>query len=230
MVTPTLTYLQTTPEPYNKSLLVPPAWTNDTPSRSDKNILHILDTHPQISITIEWVPGHRNIPGNNMADRLAKQGARTADGEDPVASYAWSRNSWKHTIMGRWKKRWEERERGRRSDFTAADSFPPQFSPTARLQHHSRETFSRLVQVRTGHAFTGDYYSKFVPTEDKSCPCGRWLQTRDHIISDCPLYEDHRHLLGEGGNRAIGVLLGTEEGIERLASFIEASGAFRKGD
>ena len=29
-----------------------------------------------VDITLQWIPGHTNIPGNEQADKLAKQGAR----------------------------------------------------------------------------------------------------------------------------------------------------------
>ncbi|KAF9509918.1 hypothetical protein BS47DRAFT_1275083, partial [Hydnum rufescens UP504] len=52
--------------------------------------------------------------------------------------------------------------------------------------------FSRLVQCRTGHAFIGQYYERFVPDESATCCCGERLETRTHILQDCPLYDDWR--------------------------------------
>ncbi|KAF8310308.1 hypothetical protein DL93DRAFT_2040188, partial [Clavulina sp. PMI_390] len=34
----------------------------------------ILDRYPHVRINIEWVPGHHNIAGNEIADTLAKRG------------------------------------------------------------------------------------------------------------------------------------------------------------
>ncbi|KIM58713.1 hypothetical protein SCLCIDRAFT_1218404 [Scleroderma citrinum Foug A] len=38
------------------------------------------------------------------------------------------------------------------------------------------------------------YYNKHVPTEDRACPCGDPLQSRDHIITACPTYENQRQV------------------------------------
>ncbi|KAJ3865979.1 hypothetical protein EV359DRAFT_27801, partial [Lentinula novae-zelandiae] len=82
---------------------------------------------------------------------------------------------------------------------------------------------------RTRHAFLGEYYAKFVPTEPIQCPCGARTQTRDHIIQTCEIYDDYRDLLWNvSDDLDIGEILGTEEGIEALAEFIEKSGAFKK--
>jgi hypothetical protein len=52
-----------------------------------------------------------------------------------------------------------------------------------------------VVQCRTGHGHLGEYYSRFVPSESVDCPCGEPVQTREHIICECPKHEDHRHIL-----------------------------------
>lgn len=41
-----------------------------------RNIFLILSSYPHIHITIEWVPGHHKIKGNNIADQLAKEGSK----------------------------------------------------------------------------------------------------------------------------------------------------------
>ncbi|EJD47861.1 hypothetical protein AURDEDRAFT_61486, partial [Auricularia subglabra TFB-10046 SS5] len=83
---------------------------------------------------------------------------------------------------------------------------------------------------RLGHAFMGEYYQRHVPSEDVACPCGKHLQTRDHILLDCERYDEHRHHLAAlrpdlNGTHA---LLSTRKGISALAKFIQSSGAFTK--
>ena len=60
----------------------------------------------------------------------------------------------------------------------------------------------------------------FVRTEDPTCGCGQTIQTRQHILRDCPKYTHHRSLLGTGRNTHFDRLIGTEKGIERLSKFI----------
>ncbi|KAJ3871286.1 hypothetical protein F5051DRAFT_315518, partial [Lentinula edodes] len=50
-----------------------------------------------------------------------------------------------------------------------------------------------------------------------------------NIIQTCKIYDDYRDLLWDvSDDLDMGEILGTEEGIEALAEFIEKSGAFKK--
>jgi hypothetical protein len=54
----------------------------------------------------------------------------------------------------------------------------------------SLDRHSVSVQCYIGHCFTGEYYSKFVPSEDVDCPCGKAFQTKKHLLRECPQYAD----------------------------------------
>ncbi|KAJ7016215.1 hypothetical protein C8F04DRAFT_982495 [Mycena alexandri] len=110
-----------------------------------------------------------------------------------------------------------------------ANRFPPSLRPTPHFISLKREVFGRVTQCRIGHCFTGEYYSQFVPSEGIDCPCGEQFQTREHLLRECPQYEDQRHVL-EAVSRDISLpeILGTKKGIAALAEFLESSGAFTK--
>ncbi|EJD36481.1 hypothetical protein AURDEDRAFT_34626, partial [Auricularia subglabra TFB-10046 SS5] len=90
------------------------------------------------------------------------------------------------------------------------------------------KTLSALTQCRTGHAFTGEYYRSInKPERGFACPCGAALQTRNHILAECPDYEQHRDILRDvSPSLSIPELLGTKAGIHATAKFIRRSGAF----
>ncbi|KAI0717943.1 hypothetical protein C8Q72DRAFT_752873, partial [Fomitopsis betulina] len=68
-----------------------------------------------------------------------------------------------------------------------------------------------------GNAFTGEYYARFVPTEDVACPCGTPFQTPRHIHSS---RMSTQHPLA-----TVNDVLGTQEGIRVLAKSSAKTGA-----
>lgn len=199
--------------------------------RFRKAVLEIIDTMPEIHVEIAWSPGHLDIVGNERADALAGFGGALQPANPEYQSISYVGCARRRDQDEKWKHLWANTNRGRNSAFNRTNNIPPSTHPSKHFKTLSRRAFSRIVQVRTGHAHLGEYYATHVPTETQSCWCGEPTQTRRHVIVDCELYEQHRHHLGkQATDRALGNLLNTEEGLIRLSAFIEASGAFTKYD
>ena len=49
-------------------------------------------------------------------------------------------------------------------------------------------TFSRFTRLVSGHAPTGEYRTRFFPTEPCGCTCFHQYQTRSHLLVECPKY------------------------------------------
>ena len=196
-----------------------------------RNSVHdILDRQPNCNITLEWVPSHQDVIGNEAADREANRGRRE-EITHVYRSAAFVGNMRKREMAESWKIQWEEDSGQRaRSDFLQANKLTPQICPTRRMRELSRETFSRIFQCRTGHAHIGSYYRQFIVEESTECPCGEAVvQTREHILRECTLHDIHRHLLlNDDGNLNLDALLGSEKGIDCLADFLEKSNAYAK--
>ncbi|KIK58037.1 hypothetical protein GYMLUDRAFT_124196, partial [Collybiopsis luxurians FD-317 M1] len=127
----------------------------------------------------------------------------------------------------KWTKVWDKRSiHGR---FTIANRIPPSLKPTQRLKETSREIFGRLMQCRTGHDYIGKYFDKFVPFKNIDCPCGKPPQSCEHILRECPRYEQYRHILRKvSQDISLAEILGSIEGVNTLISFLEKSGAFMR--
>ncbi|KAI6018624.1 hypothetical protein PISMIDRAFT_98132, partial [Pisolithus microcarpus 441] len=81
----------------------------------------------------------------------------------------------------------------------------------------------------TGHAFVGEYYSSFVPSETISCSCGEHIQTHKHILAMCPTFEANRDTLhSTSEDLVITDILGTEKGIKALTNFLKEMDTFKK--
>ena len=158
--------------------------------------LHALATGRRV--VLQWIPAHCGVPGNEHADRLAKEGA---GGEQPDNS-----TSYRET----------------RSIIRALTA------PTAaRDDYHlmTREQQSVLVRLRTGHNRLNNHMHrklKLVPSP--TCPCGQEDQTTEHVLQRCPLHRSAREDLWPGGTPLTTKLYGSLQELEKTTLFITRSG------
>jgi ribonuclease HI len=196
------------------------------------HIRPLLETHPNLTVTVSWCPSHCDIPGNERADTLAKE-ATTLGCQIPFST---TRSNAKRRSKGSINKTWQRdwRNSPKTGRFAIANRIEPSLNPTKHFQHlkSKREVFGRVLQCRTGHAYTGEFRQTFIPLspDPTSCPCdNETLETRTHILIDCPRYEPHRKILKKASRHlSLPVLLGTNKGIMALAKFIHKSGAFSR--
>jgi hypothetical protein len=168
---------------------------------------------------------HKGIKGNEEADALAKAACSKTDTfKKSTRAYALHMN--KEENLREWKKRWLDTVgKGR---FAWANRRPPAWKLPPHIHNPlKRNIFSRLMQAQIGHTHIGEYYRDFNIPEDISCPCGVAIQTRIHILSECPLFDEHRHLLHDEEQNIIPTdLFGTKEGIKHLTEFLTKTNAF----
>jgi hypothetical protein len=135
----------------------------------------------------------------------------------------------KSSILKLWRLEWKNKPKVGR--YAAANRLPPSLKPTPHFRHlkNDRELFGRLVQCRTGHAYTGEFRRSFIPHTDEpitgTCPCdNETLQTREHILRECSRYTQHRNILRKTSQSlTLTDILGTKEGILALTTFLKKS-------
>lgn len=196
-------------------------------ARFHQRMAQFLDDDPTHTITIAWCPSHCKIAGNDRADELAKEATQLAWNAPISTSRAFALRRAKASTQTAWARSWQKSpHKGR---FAIANRIPPSLNPTKHFIElkDQREVFGRLVQCRTGHAYTGEFRKQFFPEKTTNCECGEDPQTREHIIRECTRYEEQRaKLRAQNRELALPELLGTPKGIAALATFIRESGAF----
>ncbi len=190
-------------------------------------IIHFLKNDLAHTVEVAWAPGHHDIPGNERADKMAKEAARSNSHRPMLPSRSHQLRIAKELLLQNWKTTWLRSSA--QGNFAPSNRLPPSLKPRKHFALTNRELYGRLIQCRTGHAFLGEYYRRFVPSEDPTCPCGATIQTRAHVIQDCDLFEDARSILYNFDvSLSLPEILGTPKGIDALTQFIRRSGAFKK--
>ena len=157
-----------------------------------------LSGDPLRSLVVRFTPSHEGITGNERADELTKAGLRLCPTNPPLILRSHFLSQHKRRAEHDWTQRWK--------DVTYRGSqwlpirrkkkvFKPSFAKSSRNFFHNMAKgdasyLSRIAHVLTNHAPTGEYRTRFFPDEPTACPhCDEdTLQTRRHILAECPWY------------------------------------------
>ena len=118
-------------------------------------IVKFLDDDPNHQLSISWCPGHADILGNKRADELAKEANDLLWAAPISTTRANAVRRLKMASQKAWVKQWKSKPK--LGAFAISNCIQPTLKPTKQFLDTPRETFSRLIQCRTGHAYTGEY-------------------------------------------------------------------------
>ena len=137
--------------------------------------------------TIQWIPGHAGVEGNERADQAAKRAANKPPGRGPrVISLAFARRARTEAITAQ-KQRWLTRKLSQRSQQDRSAHRPQRnwrLDPLVAVT--PKRLASRYFQLKSGHAAIGTYLHRIQAREDATCQgCGSSKETVRHLLFEC---------------------------------------------
>src|SRR2546423_4652065 len=197
-------------------------------------ILDIIDriheVKPECNIHIEWIPGHKDVEGNEKADQAAKAAA-VSDTTRPTARMkAAQSSSIQSMAKANWETEWKSgKENSRRlrkmSQYPGTNTGHKLYGTLEQREH-----VVWITRLRTGHCHLNGYLHRFNIIETPDCEYGAEKETVDHYLLNCELYDEERDALRRKvGSHAMrtSVLLGDNKVIKETLKYIENTGCFR---
>lgn len=176
------------------------------------------------TIELHWVPGHADIPGNELADSLAKSASHLAP-DSLDTSYAHLGSQIRKQQSDSWLGLLENQ---RISNNLASYSRKYPWNPRFKIQlpKTSRKLASAFFQLKLGHGYLKSYLYRLGHSTSNRCSCGQ-IETAEHLLLSCKkLSEARRRLQDEhrGARLNLRLLMHTKPGIESVLRFLKETG------
>lgn len=176
------------------------------PSKDLNVLVDILtELSEKTQLTLQWIPAHCGLQGNEKADQLAREGG-AMEQENKQVSYSEEKTQIKTTLKKKWKQE--------------------------HLNHDSNDCYYDLsrgdqviiFRLRTGHnRLRHHMYTKLKIGDSDKCPCNTASMTTAHLLQDCPLHEVIRRNIWPDETTLREKLHGGTSALRRTAAFIRAT-------
>ena len=146
-----------------------------------KNLAHIL-LDSEVNLTIQWVPSHVGVPGNEMADGLAREAHNLPDADVTVAPLDPSemKSRLKTTARSRWQLQYDLVKAA--TDLGKV-KVKIELWPWAGFK--SRKTETAMARLRIGHSRLKDHLFRFGLAETPNCSNCLVPENTVHILEEC---------------------------------------------
>lgn len=183
-------------------------------------------------IKLGWIPGHRNVEGNERADRLANEATSTGSSEPqhlpkllktklPISKSA-AEQHFLDKIRKRAQRDWLNSRRYSR--MKATDPAAPSNSFLKLIEMIPRRQASVLTQLRTGHVPLAKHLHRINRCDSPICPaCLSSSESVAHLIIHCSAFHNARQTLRRNtGGRSIDIaqILTTKKFLPALFNFL----------
>ena len=124
-------------------------------------------------MTLQWIPSHCGVGGNEEANKLSKMGSKLEQSAHPM-SYSKAKTILRNNFGMEWRQRLDIR--------TEEDNIH-QLDRTAQVT---------IFRLRTGHCQLLSHLHRLKISHSDKCPCSTGPQTSNQILQSCPTFDTLR--------------------------------------
>jgi ribonuclease HI len=176
------------------------------------------------NISLYWVPGHKDVAGNEKADSLAKK-ATKASPSSYITSLAMTSIKIKQLATKEWQSVLSKSTAP--ATLRNQNTYAAKYSWKTRKKLSiptgtKREIASAFYQLKLGHGYNKAYLHRIGQADSPLCSCGA-KQTPEHLLLSCKWLRADRKILREdlcNKHLTLPLLLHTKQGITATLAFI----------
>lgn len=141
-----------------------------------------------LTVSFVWVPSHRDISGNDQADRLAKDAVSCGD-LFPYKNYSSDLMTLpKVDLRKAWELSWADSSRFKGKNYAQIQPLIP-IKPWFSALSLGKMATSILIRMRLGHTCTPSHLARLKIINSECCDCGEEYGDVNHFLFSCPLYD-----------------------------------------
>jgi ribonuclease HI len=152
-------------------------------------------------VDIHWIPGRSGTPGNDAANKMAKQAAGPEERHCFRRPLTSQKQQNRIEMLQKWQKEWQTTEKGKH--LRRIDHGLPSKHTLKLYGSRQRSRVYTLMQLRSRHSWLADHAKIRSFREDDRCACGA-RETVVHVLVDCPdlreLRKELRDKIGDAFN------------------------------
>lgn len=138
-----------------------------------------------------WIPAHQRIPGNETADRTAKEGIPHGAPSPFALATGDTTAIHKNIIIRKWQQYWK-------NSLDKCEHVYREIQPTIQLTpwfkgfQASKEAISSIIRLQSSHTSSPSHLFRFRPVDTDQCKCGQGTENPEHSIMHCRLTKNGR--------------------------------------
>jgi ribonuclease HI len=135
-----------------------------------------------IQLHLEWVPGHMNIRGNELADKAAKKGTELQYiTSESYISLAFIKRKIRETGLTNWNNIWTDSET--KGKHYKQFKYKPKWKQSVKVVR--KQVFSSYFQLKSGHGYFKSYLNRAPDAFPDICLDCNTKENPEHLILNC---------------------------------------------
>ncbi len=177
-----------------------------------------------IQLHLEWVPGHMNIRGNDLADKAAKKGTELQYiTPESYISLAFIKRKIREKGLIKWNNIWSKsKSKGKHYNQFECKPKWKQSASTVKKQ-----VFSSYFQLKTGHGYFKSYLNRAPDSYPDICFICNTKENPEHLLLNCKRYSSIRNKIKiekQLNQLSLKILFSSKQGQDFLFEYIRQTG------